>query len=100
MWHGGGPGGRIWQLTIAQLREPIIDRGLMSPTEVDAALTLCDDPQPDHDVPAHDGALGACGDLTRQCARKGCAAAVRGGWQRAWACHGANTLLPQLSCVR
>jgi SAM-dependent methyltransferase len=44
MWHGGGPGGRIWQLTIAQLRESIIDRCLMSPTEVDAALTLCDDP--------------------------------------------------------
>jgi SAM-dependent methyltransferase len=44
MWHGGGPGGRIWQLTIAQLRDSIIDLGLMSPTEVDAALTLCDDP--------------------------------------------------------
>jgi SAM-dependent methyltransferase len=45
VWHGGGPGGRIWQLTIAQLRESIIDLGLMSPTEVDAALALCDDPR-------------------------------------------------------
>ena len=45
MWRGGGPGGRIWQLSIAQLRESIIDLGLMSPTDVDAALALCDDPR-------------------------------------------------------
>jgi hypothetical protein len=41
---GGGPGGRVWQLTIAQLRDEIVDAGLMSPDDVDAALALCQDP--------------------------------------------------------
>jgi SAM-dependent methyltransferase len=44
MWRGGGPGGRIWRLTIDQLRDPILTSGLMSPTEIDAALALCHDP--------------------------------------------------------
>jgi len=44
MWRGGGPGGRVWQLTIAQLRDEIVDTGLMSPDDVDAALALCQDP--------------------------------------------------------
>jgi len=45
MWRGGGPGGRIWRLSIDQLRDPIITSGLMSATEIDAALALCDDPR-------------------------------------------------------
>jgi SAM-dependent methyltransferase len=44
-WHGGGPGGRIWQLTIAQIREPIVTAGHMSEAEVEAALALCADPR-------------------------------------------------------
>ena len=45
MWRGGAPGGRIWKLSIAQLRDPIIDAGLMVPSDFDAALALCDDPR-------------------------------------------------------
>lgn len=45
MWRGRGPGGRIWQLTIAQLRDEIIEAGLMSADDVDAAIALCDDPR-------------------------------------------------------
>jgi SAM-dependent methyltransferase len=44
MWRGGGPGGRVWQLTIAQLRDEIVEAGLMSTDDVNAALALCDDP--------------------------------------------------------
>jgi hypothetical protein len=44
MWRGGGPGGRVWQLTIAQIRDEIVQAGLMSAVDVDAALALCDDP--------------------------------------------------------
>jgi SAM-dependent methyltransferase len=45
MWHGGGPGGRIWRLSIDQLRDEIVGRDLLSPTEFEAALALCDDPR-------------------------------------------------------
>jgi SAM-dependent methyltransferase len=45
MWRGGGPGGRIWQLTIDQLRDAILAAGLMSADELAAALALCDDPR-------------------------------------------------------
>jgi SAM-dependent methyltransferase len=44
-WHGGSPGGRTWQLTIAQIRDAIVAAGHMSEPEVEAALTLCDDPR-------------------------------------------------------
>jgi hypothetical protein len=44
MWHGGGPGGRIWRLSIEQLRDGILALDLLSPSEFEAALTLCDDP--------------------------------------------------------
>jgi SAM-dependent methyltransferase len=44
MWRGGGPGGRIWRLSIEQLREEIVALDLLSPTEFEAALALCDDP--------------------------------------------------------
>jgi SAM-dependent methyltransferase len=45
MWRGGEPGGRIWQLTIAQLREPMIEAGLIEAADVDAALALFADPR-------------------------------------------------------
>jgi SAM-dependent methyltransferase len=45
MWRGGGPGGRIWQLTIAQIRDAIVESGRMSAADVDAALALCADPR-------------------------------------------------------
>jgi SAM-dependent methyltransferase len=44
-WHGGGPGGRLWQLTIVQVRDTIVTGGHMSEAEVEAALALCDDPR-------------------------------------------------------
>jgi SAM-dependent methyltransferase len=45
MWRGGGPGGRIWRLTLAQLRDEIVATGLMDAADVDAAIALCDDPK-------------------------------------------------------
>jgi SAM-dependent methyltransferase len=45
MWRGSGPGGRIWRLSVAQLRDEIADSGLMDPADIDAALALCDDPR-------------------------------------------------------
>jgi SAM-dependent methyltransferase len=44
MWRGGGPGGRIWRLSVDQLRDEIIALDLLSPAEFDTALALCDDP--------------------------------------------------------
>jgi hypothetical protein len=45
MWRGGGAGGRIWRLSIEQLRDQIVALDLLSQTEFEAALTLCDDPR-------------------------------------------------------
>ena len=36
-------GGRIWRMTIEQLRAPIVERGLAAPEEVGEALALFDD---------------------------------------------------------
>jgi SAM-dependent methyltransferase len=44
MWHGGQAGGRVWKLTFAQLREPMIASGLVTAADVDRALALCDSP--------------------------------------------------------
>jgi SAM-dependent methyltransferase len=44
MWHGGGAGGRAWQLTFIQLREALIASGGVAEDEVDAAVALCDNP--------------------------------------------------------
>jgi SAM-dependent methyltransferase len=44
-WRGGGPGGLIWRLTIAQLRDAIVGSDHLSTTEFDAALALCDHPR-------------------------------------------------------
>jgi SAM-dependent methyltransferase len=43
MWRCGGPGGRIWELTLTQLREAMIEAGVMRAEEVDAAIALCRD---------------------------------------------------------
>lgn len=43
MWRGGEAGGRIWRLSVAQLRDPLVERGLASPDEVEAGLALFDD---------------------------------------------------------
>jgi SAM-dependent methyltransferase len=40
MWRGGEPGARIWKLTVAQLRDDMVD---LSSDEVDHALALFDD---------------------------------------------------------
>jgi SAM-dependent methyltransferase len=45
VWRGGGPGGTIWRLTLAQLREPIIAAGIMTSADLDAIFALCDDPR-------------------------------------------------------
>jgi ubiquinone/menaquinone biosynthesis C-methylase UbiE len=45
MWRGAQPGGAVWRLTLAQLREPMIEAGLMTPADVDAVIALCDDPR-------------------------------------------------------
>jgi SAM-dependent methyltransferase len=45
MWRGGAPGGEIWRLSLAQLREGILDAGLMDAAEADAAIELCAGPR-------------------------------------------------------
>jgi SAM-dependent methyltransferase len=45
IWRGGEAGGRIWRLTLTQLREPMIASGALTPAEADAAIALCDDPR-------------------------------------------------------
>lgn len=44
MWHGGRAGGRVWKLTLAQLREALAGSGLVTGADVDAAIELCDEP--------------------------------------------------------
>jgi SAM-dependent methyltransferase len=41
MWRAGNAGGRIWDLTLSQLRDPIVESGLMSAEDIDQAITLC-----------------------------------------------------------
>lgn len=43
VWRGGEPGGTIWRLTLAQLRDPIIAAGIMTAADLDAFFELCDD---------------------------------------------------------
>jgi hypothetical protein len=45
MWHGARAGGKVWALTFAQLREPMIGSGEVSAADVDAAIALCADPR-------------------------------------------------------
>ena len=42
-WRGGEAGATVWRLTLAQLREPMIASGLVTPPDVDAAIALCGD---------------------------------------------------------
>jgi SAM-dependent methyltransferase len=44
IWHGGQPGGRVWQLTLVQLRNELAASGLVSAEEVDQAVALLADP--------------------------------------------------------
>jgi SAM-dependent methyltransferase len=44
MWRGGEAGGTVWRLTFTQLREPMLASGLVTSTDVDHAIALCDDP--------------------------------------------------------
>ncbi len=43
MWSGGEAGGRIWRLTLSQLREPMVAAGRMTAAEIDEVMALCDD---------------------------------------------------------
>ena len=44
MWRGGEVGGRLWHLTVVQLREAMIASGLVTPGDVDDAIALFGDP--------------------------------------------------------
>jgi SAM-dependent methyltransferase len=44
MWLGGDPGCTLWRLTLEQLREPMVETGLVDAAEVDDALARCSDP--------------------------------------------------------
>jgi SAM-dependent methyltransferase len=41
MWRCGEAGGRIWELTLSQLSDAMIEAGTMSAREVDAAIEMC-----------------------------------------------------------
>jgi hypothetical protein len=40
MWRGGQPGGRLWQVTLAQLRDGMIKTGEVNAAEIDYAIEL------------------------------------------------------------
>jgi SAM-dependent methyltransferase len=43
MWRASNAGGRIWVLTLSQLRDAIVESGRMSAHDIDAAIALCRD---------------------------------------------------------
>lgn len=43
-WRGGEAGGRVYQLTFAQLRDPMIATGLVTVDELDTVMGLLEDP--------------------------------------------------------
>ena len=45
IWRGGQPGGIVWQLTLSQLREQLIEQAQVTATEVDTVMSLCEDPR-------------------------------------------------------
>jgi SAM-dependent methyltransferase len=45
MWRGGEAGGDIWRMSFEQLRDGVLDMGLMDAAEADAAIELCTDPR-------------------------------------------------------
>jgi SAM-dependent methyltransferase len=44
MWCGGEAGGDIWRMSFAQLRDAVVEMGLMDAAEADAAIELSTDP--------------------------------------------------------
>jgi SAM-dependent methyltransferase len=45
MWCGGEAGGDIWRMSFAQLRDAVVDMGLMDAAEADATIELSTDPR-------------------------------------------------------
>ena len=45
MWRAGEAGGDIWRMSFEQLRDGVVDMGLMDAAEADAAIALCSDPR-------------------------------------------------------
>ena len=45
IWQGGQAGGRVWQLTLIQLRDELADSGLVTAAEVDRVIEMCGDPR-------------------------------------------------------
>jgi SAM-dependent methyltransferase len=45
IWRGDGAGGRVWQLTLVQLRDGLVASRAVTAAEVDAAIALCGDPR-------------------------------------------------------
>ena len=43
LWRGGGYGGRLFMLTLMQLRESIVAAGLVPSADVDESIKLCDE---------------------------------------------------------
>jgi SAM-dependent methyltransferase len=43
IWQGGQPGGRVWQLTLIQLRDALAGSGLVTATDVDQVIEMCGD---------------------------------------------------------
>jgi 2-polyprenyl-3-methyl-5-hydroxy-6-metoxy-1,4-benzoquinol methylase len=43
MWRGGEAGARAWKLTLTQLREPLVESGRVTASDVDLAVARCDD---------------------------------------------------------
>jgi SAM-dependent methyltransferase len=58
LWRGGEAGGRAWALTIAQLRDSMIEAGLIGAADVDAALELFGEPRMRTMSPTMMGAWG------------------------------------------
>jgi SAM-dependent methyltransferase len=45
IWQGGHPGGRVWQLTLIQLRDELTASGLVTAGEIDQVIDICGDPR-------------------------------------------------------
>jgi len=45
IWEGGQNGGAVWRLTLLQLRDELIETGLVTGKDIDEMLELCGDPR-------------------------------------------------------
>lgn len=45
VWRAGQPGGLVWQLTLAQLRQGMVETRRMTPEEIDGAIALSNEPR-------------------------------------------------------